>query len=59
MNEINQAHTPKTFGSKIRFKIEFMMTMLASGRQVEATTAINQAIELCDEAHEAELRNDD
>lgn len=58
MKEVSEKHQSKTYGSRIRFKIEYMHTMLASGREIEALTAINQALDLCDELHELEKANE-
>jgi hypothetical protein len=35
-----------------------MHTMLASGREIEALTAINKALDLADEVHELEEKID-
>jgi len=58
MKEISASHESRTFGQRIRFQIEFMHTMLASGREIEALTAINKALDLADEVHELEKAND-
>lgn len=58
MNEVNEKHDAKTYGQRIRFQIEFMHTMLASGREIEALTAINKALDLADEVHEMEKANE-
>jgi hypothetical protein len=58
MKEVREKHDPRTYGQRIRFKIEYMHTMLASGREIEALTAINQALDLCDEVHEMEKANE-
>jgi hypothetical protein len=57
MKEISASHESRTFGQRIRFQIEFMHTMLASGREIEALTAINKALDLCDELHTKEVSN--
>ena len=44
MKEISEKHEARTYGERIRFQIEFMHTMLASGREVEALEAINKAL---------------
>ena len=58
MKEISASHESRTYGQRIRFQIEFMHTMLASGREIEALTAINKALDLADEVHELEKAND-
>ena len=58
MKEISEKHEARTYGERIRFQIEFMHTMLASGREVEALEAINKALTLADEVHELEKAND-
>lgn len=58
MKEINARHESRTHGQRIRFQIEFMHTMLASGREIEALTAINKALDLADEVHEMEIKNE-
>jgi hypothetical protein len=58
MKEINKKHKARTYGQRIRFQIEFMHTMLASGREKEALTAINNALDLADEVHEMEKANE-
>ena len=58
MKEISENHEARTYGQRIRFQIEFMHTMLASGREVEALEAINKALTLADEVHELEKAND-
>jgi hypothetical protein len=35
-----------------------MHTMLASGREIEALTAINKALDLADEVHQLETKDD-
>jgi uncharacterized membrane protein YjjP (DUF1212 family) len=57
MKEINASHETQTYGQRIRFQIEFMHIMLASGREVEALEAINKALDLADEVHELEKSN--
>jgi len=54
MKEISASHESRTYGQRIRFQIEFMHTMLASGREIEALTAINKALDLADEVHQLE-----
>jgi hypothetical protein len=58
MKEVREKHDAKTYGERIRFQIEFMHTMLASGREIEALTAINKALDLTDEVHEMEKANE-
>ncbi len=58
MKEISASHESRTYGQRIRFQIEFMHTMLASGREIEALTAINKALDLADEVHELEEKID-
>jgi hypothetical protein len=58
MKEISEKHEARTYGQRIRFQIEYMHTMLASGREIEALTAINKALDLADEVHELEKTND-
>lgn len=58
MKEISEKHEARTYGQRIRFQIEYMHTMLASGREIEALTAINKALDLADEVHELEKGND-
>jgi hypothetical protein len=58
MKEISEKHEARTYGQRIRFQIEYMHTMLASGREIEALTAINKALDLADEVHELEKAND-
>ena len=58
MKEISASHESRTYGQRIRFQIEFMQTMLASGREIEALTAINKALDLADEVHELEEQID-
>lgn len=58
MKEISEKHESRTYGQRIRFQIEYMHTMLASGREIEALTAINKALDLADEVHELEKTND-
>lgn len=58
MKEISEKHDSRTYGQRIRFQIEYMHTMLASGREIEALTAINKALDLADEVHELEKTND-
>ena len=38
----------KTKGEVIRFKLEFMAMMLASGRSEQAEKLLQQALDLCD-----------
>lgn len=54
MKEVKEKHEARTYGQRIRFQIEYMHTMLASGREIEALTAINKALDLADEVHEME-----
>lgn len=42
---------PQSIGHKIRFQIEFMLTMLQASRMSAATAACDKALELCEEAH--------
>ena len=58
MKEVREKHDAKTYGQRIRFQIEFMHTMLASGREIEALTSINKALDLADKVHELEKEND-
>ena len=58
MKEITASHESRTYGQRIRFQIEFMHTMLASGREIEALTAINKALDLADEVHQLEEQID-
>lgn len=58
VKEISASHESRTYGQRIRFQIEFMHTMLASGREVEALTAINKALDLADEVHQLETKDD-
>ena len=58
MKEINANHESRTYGQRIRFQIEYMHTMLASGREIEALTSINKALDLADKVHEREKEND-
>ena len=58
VKEISASHESRTYGQRIRFQIEFMHTMLASGREVEALTAINKALDLADEVHQLEEQID-
>lgn len=58
MKEINANHESRTYGQRIRFQIEYMHTMLASGREIEALTSINKALDLADKVHELEKEND-
>ena len=58
MKEISEKHESRTYGQRIRFQIEYMHTMLASGREIGALTAINKALDLADEVHELEKTND-
>ena len=57
MKEVNEQPMPKTYGKKIRFQIEMMHTLLAAGREQAALAAINNALQLCEEAHEWEIVN--
>ena len=58
MKGIISSHESRTYGQRIRFQIEFMHIMLASGREIEALTAINKTLDLADEVHELEKAND-
>jgi hypothetical protein len=58
MKEVREKPDAKTYGQRIRFQIEYMHTMLASGREIEALTAINKALDLTDEVHEMEKANE-
>lgn len=58
VKEISASHESRTYGQRIRFQIEFMHTMLASGREIEALTAINKALDLADEVHQLETKDD-
>ena len=57
MEKFERKDDDRTYGQRIRFQIEFMHTMLASGREIEALKAINKALELTDQVHTFELEN--
>ena len=59
MEKFERKDDDRTYGQRIRFQIEFMHTMLASGRELEALEAINKALDLADEVHTFELENKD
>ena len=59
MEKFERKNDDRTYGQRIRFQIEFMHTMLASGREIEALDAINKALDLADEVHTFELENKD
>ena len=61
MKKYERKNDDRTYGQRIRFQIEFMHTMLASGRELEALDAINKALDLADEVHllEAKLEDQD
>jgi hypothetical protein len=59
MQKFERKDDDRTYGQRIRFQIEFMHTMLASGREIEALEAINKALDLCDEVHTFELEKKD
>lgn len=59
MEKFERKNDDRTYGQRIRFQIEFMHTMLASGRELEALEAINKALDLADEVHTFELENKD
>lgn len=58
MKKYERKNDDRTYGQRIRFQIEFMHTMLASGREIEALSAINKALDLADEVHEMETANE-
>ena len=59
MEKFERKDDDRTYGQRIRFQIEFMHTMLASGREIEALDAINKALDLADEVHTFELEKKD
>ena len=59
MEKFERKNDDRTYGERIRFQIEFMHTMLASGRELEALEAINKALDLADEVHTFELEKKD
>ena len=59
MEKFERENDDRTYGQRIRFQIEFMHTMLASGREIEALDAINKALDLADEVHTFELEKKD
>ena len=59
MKKYERKNDDRTYGQRIRFQIEFMHTMLASGRELEALDAINKALDLADEVHLLETKLED
>ena len=47
---------PRSVGHQIRFQIEFMLTMLQSGRLSAASAACDKALALCEEHHALEQK---